>query len=100
MIDRGCNGIFPMKIKGEEEPPNVRDNAVSISIAGKQNAGKSSLLNAMVGEARSIVSDIPGTTTDAIDAYLETPEGNIYRFVDTAGIRKKKKIANGPEWLS
>jgi len=89
-----------MKIRGEDPPPTIRDGAVSVAIVGKPNAGKSSLLNALVGEARSIVSDIPGTTTDAVDAYLETDEGKIYRFVDTAGVRRKGRIKPGSEWLT
>eukprot|EP00442_Polarella_glacialis_P001621 CAMPEP_0115120136 /NCGR_PEP_ID=MMETSP0227-20121206/45505_1 /TAXON_ID=89957 /ORGANISM="Polarella glacialis, Strain CCMP 1383" /LENGTH=945 /DNA_ID=CAMNT_0002521735 /DNA_START=139 /DNA_END=2976 /DNA_ORIENTATION=- len=100
VINRGCDGVFPMKIKGENLTLSARDTAVSVAIVGKPNAGKSSLLNALVGEARCIVSDIPGTTTDAIDAYLETDEGKVYRFVDTAGIRRTRRIEPGTEWLA
>jgi len=100
LIDRGCGGLFPMRIRGELAPPSERESAVSIAIVGKPNAGKSSLLNALVGEARSIVSDIPGTTTDAIDAYLEVDDGKVYRFVDTAGVRRRGRIQAGTEWLS
>jgi len=100
IIDRGCGGVFPMRLRGQEPPPSIRTDAVSVALAGKPNSGKSSLLNALVGEARAIVSDIPGTTTDAIDAYLETDEGKVYRFIDTAGIRQKGRIRPGTEWLS
>lgn len=100
VVDRGCDGLFPMRIAGQDPPPSIRDGSVSVAIVGTPNAGKSSLLNALTGEARAIVSDIPGTTTDSIDAYLETTEGKIYRFIDTAGIRRTGRIEPGTEWLS
>lgn len=100
VIDRGMNGIFPKREYGKPDPPDVNDDALQVCIVGMPNAGKSSLLNALVGEERSIVSDIPGTTTDAVDAYLETNNGKVYRFVDTAGIRRKRKIKDGDSWLS
>ena len=68
--------------------------------------GKSSFLNAIFGGMRAIVSDIPGTTRDSIDAVMERPPppgsdelSTIYRFVDTAGIRRKGKIQFGPEFF-
>jgi len=100
LINKGCDGLFPMRIKGVDDPATPRDNAVSVAICGKPNAGKSSLLNALVGETRSIVSDLPGTTTDSVDAYLETDDGRMYCFVDTAGVRRKGRIKPGTEWLS
>eukprot|EP00929_Paragymnodinium_shiwhaense_P033808 TRINITY_DN184_c1_g1_i1.p1 TRINITY_DN184_c1_g1~~TRINITY_DN184_c1_g1_i1.p1 ORF type:complete len:947 (-),score=256.25 TRINITY_DN184_c1_g1_i1:346-3129(-) len=99
IVDRGCKGLFPKRIAGEEEPLELRDLAVNVAICGKPNAGKSSLLNALVGEQRSIVSDQPGTTTDAVDAYLETSDG-VYRFVDTAGVRRRGRQQVGTEWLA
>ena len=66
-----------------------------IAIVGRPNVGKSSLLNKLLGEERSIVSDIPGTTRDAIDTTLEW-EGRELRLVDTAGLRRRGKIASGP----
>jgi len=100
IINRGCNGLFPMKVRGEDPPPSLRDMATSVAILGKPNAGKSSLLNALVGDARCVVSDKAGTTTDSIDAYLQTNQGKVYRFIDTAGVRRKGKIEPGTEWLS
>lgn len=100
VINRGCDGLYPERIRGEDAPPSPKDDAVNVAIVGKPNAGKSSLLNALIGEERAIVSDIPGTTTDCIDAYLESDTGNVYRFVDTAGIRRKGRIKAGTEWLS
>mmetsp|Transcript_16292 Transcript_16292/g.43111 ORF Transcript_16292/g.43111 Transcript_16292/m.43111 type:complete len:787 (-) Transcript_16292:130-2490(-) len=100
VIDRGSDGIYPQRIRGQDAPPRPKDEAVNVAIVGKPNAGKSSLLNALIGEDRSIVSDLPGTTTDCVDAYLETDNGKVYRFVDTAGIRKAGAIRPGTEWLS
>lgn len=72
---------------------------IRVAIVGRPNVGKSSLLNAFVGENRAIVSPISGTTRDAIDTLIER-EGQRYRLVDTAGIRKKKHIDYGPEFFS
>ncbi len=67
-----------------------KERVISISIIGKPNVGKSTLLNRLVGEERVIVSPVPGTTRDAIDTTLRR-EGKLYRLVDTAGIRKKSQ---------
>ena len=69
-----------------------------VAIVGRPNVGKSSLLNAFVGETRAIVSPISGTTRDAIDMVVER-EGQRYRLIDTAGIRKKKNVDYGPEFF-
>ncbi len=71
---------------------------VKVAIAGRPNVGKSSLLNAFVGENRAIVSPISGTTRDAIDMVVER-SGKTYRLIDTAGIRKKKMVEYGPEFF-
>ena len=68
---------------------------VGIAIVGRPNVGKSSLLNALLGEERMIVSDIAGTTRDAIDTTLEVA-GRAVRLVDTAGIRRRGRVAGGP----
>lgn len=77
-----------------------------VAIVGRPNVGKSSLLNALTGENRSIVSSISGTTRDAIDMLVERPgdpekgiESKNYRLIDTAGIRKKKSVEYGPEFF-
>ena len=72
---------------GEEE----EDEYIRIAMIGKPNVGKSSLINKLLGEDRVIVSDIPGTTRDAIDSYLETDLGK-FILVDTAGIRRRSKV--------
>ena len=84
MLDAVC-ADFP-KLGGEEEA-----HPVNIAVVGKPNAGKSSLVNALLGEERCIVSDIPGTTRDAIDTPF-TLNGKEYVLVDTAGIRRKRAI--------
>jgi GTP-binding protein len=71
---------------------------IKVAIVGRPNVGKSSLLNAFVGENRAIVSDISGTTRDAIDMQVKRGD-QIYRIVDTAGIRKKRSVDYGPEFF-
>jgi GTPase len=80
-----------------EQPEAVK--AVEIAIIGRPNVGKSTLLNRMAGEERSIVSPIPGTTMDSVDTEVER-NGKTYRFVDTAGIRRKGKTKLVAEKLS
>jgi len=75
------------------------NNEIKVAIIGRPNVGKSSLLNAFVGEERAIVSPISGTTRDSIDTVIER-SGQTYRLIDTAGIRKKKHIDYGTEFFS
>lgn len=75
--------------EAEETEEEEVDDFINVSIVGRANVGKSTLLNQMTGESRSIVSPIPGTTRDAIDTPLEV-NGVKYRLIDTAGIRRKK----------
>lgn len=74
-------------------------NSLKVAIIGKPNVGKSSLVNRILGEERVIVSDVPGTTRDAIDSHI-TVDGRRYIFIDTAGVRKKNKIYNNIERYS
>ncbi len=83
----------------EEQPGEEEEEIPSIAIVGRPNVGKSSLLNAVLGYERAIVSDIPGTTRDAIDTELEF-EGRKIRLVDTAGIRRRGRIGPGVEKFS
>jgi len=71
------------------------DQPVAIAIVGRPNVGKSSLVNALLGEERVIVSDIPGTTRDAIDTVVAYGRSDVV-LIDTAGIRRRGKVANGP----
>lgn len=87
-----------------DAPPETPE--IRVAIVGRPNVGKSSLLNALTGENRSIVSPISGTTRDAIDMVVERPgdpekgiENKTYRLIDTAGIRKKKHVEYGPEFF-
>jgi len=84
--------FLPPASEEAEEP------AVNVAIVGRPNVGKSSLLNAFVGESRAIVSPISGTTRDAVDTLVER-QGQRYRLIDTAGIRKKKNVEYGPEFF-
>ena len=70
-----------------DDPGSTARDDLAVAIVGQPNVGKSSLLNALLGEERSIVSDVPGTTRDAIDTVLDLPDGRI-RLIDTAGIRR------------
>jgi GTPase len=77
----------------------VEDNEIKVAIIGRPNVGKSSLLNALTGEERSIVSSVAGTTRDAIDMIVQRGE-QTYRLIDTAGIRRKKNVDYGAEFFS
>ena len=93
LLDEIYNKLPP---KNEEDENNDR---IKVAIIGKPNVGKSSLLNKILGEDRSIVSDIAGTTRDAIDSEFENEHGK-YVFIDTAGIRKKSKVNESIEKFS
>ena len=80
----------------EQEDDEDEDTAIKIAIVGRPNAGKSSIVNALLGEKRVIVSDVSGTTRDSIDTRL-TYDGKEYIIIDTAGIRKKSKVTYGVE---
>ncbi len=77
----------------------TEDEYIRVAVVGKPNVGKSSLVNKLLGEERVIVSNIPGTTRDSIDSFLETEEGK-FILVDTAGIRRKSKVKEDIERYS
>ncbi len=85
---------FPPKTENEKE-----ENIIKVAVIGKPNVGKSSLINKILGEKRAIVSDIAGTTRDAIDTEFENDKGK-YVFIDTAGIRRKSKVKESIEKFS
>lgn len=85
---------FPQKQDDEDE-----DNRIRVAVIGKPNVGKSSLINKILGENRTIVSSIAGTTRDAIDTEYENKYGK-YTLIDTAGIRKKSKVTESIEKFS
>jgi GTP-binding protein len=70
-----------------------------VAIVGRPNVGKSTLFNRLIGDDRSVVHDMPGTTRDTIDTVVDTPDGPV-RFIDTAGMRRKAKIEDGTEYYS
>jgi GTP-binding protein len=80
-------------------PPRPTDEAIRVAILGRPNVGKSSLYNRLVGEERTIVSDIPGTTRDSIDTLIER-DGRTFVLVDTAGLRRKRRQRQGIEYYS
>lgn len=79
-----------------EDEKFEEDKTIKIAIVGRPNAGKSSIVNALLGEKRVIVSDVSGTTRDSIDSRL-TYENQEFVIIDTAGIRKKAKVDYGVE---
>lgn len=87
------------KLEEIEPEPEYDSNTVKVAVIGKPNAGKSSLINRILGEERLIVSDIPGTTRDAVDALVCNTHGR-YLFIDTAGLRKKSKVTENIERYS
>ncbi|MBD5085609.1 MAG: ribosome biogenesis GTPase Der [Clostridiales bacterium] len=89
-----CFEFFPPE-DGEEE----EDDVVKVAIIGKPNVGKSSLVNRVLGQERVIVSDVAGTTRDAVDSYLENDWGK-FLIIDTAGMRKKSKVDDRVEKFS
>jgi GTP-binding protein len=97
-VRRGKDEAVEVEPDDEEttfEFPDETDQAISIALVGRPNVGKSSLLNSLLGEERAIVSDIPGTTRDAIDTHLVWGRSEVV-LIDTAGIRRPGKVASGP----
>ena len=86
------------ELKDAPEEPEY-EGAVKVALIGKPNVGKSSLVNYMLGENRMLVSDIPGTTRDAVDSVKENKYGK-FVFIDTAGLRKKSKVSENIERYS
>ena len=89
-----CMKYFP-----PEEAEAPEDDVIKVAVIGKPNVGKSSLINRILGEQRVIVSDVAGTTRDAVDSYFENQKGK-YRLIDTAGMRKKSKVDDRIEKFS
>jgi GTP-binding protein len=82
-----------------EARPEVGDEAIRVAILGRPNVGKSSLFNALLGAERTIVSDVPGTTRDAIDTVL-VRDDRVFRLIDTAGLRRRRRQRQGIEYYS
>jgi GTP-binding protein len=92
LLDRIVDGLGEASLEVAEE----EDGALRVAIVGRPNVGKSTLFNQLIGEERSVVHDMPGTTRDAIDTVVETSAGLI-RFIDTAGMRKRARTEAGLE---
>ena len=92
---------LPVSPAGSRDEPAGEEQVVAaaVAIVGRPNVGKSTLFNRLIGEERSIVHDLPGTTRDAIDTVLETEAGAL-RLVDTAGMRRRARDGDAPEYYS
>ncbi len=93
ILDEIYNNLPP------QEENELEDEIIKVAVIGKPNVGKSSLINRILGEERVIVSNVAGTTRDAIDSYFENEFGK-YTFIDTAGIRRKSKVNENIEKYS
>lgn len=100
LLDRIVSEL-PEAPEEEDRPGEGADDAAVCSVAfvGRPNVGKSTLFNRLIGDDRSVVHDMPGTTRDSVDTVVETDVGAI-RFVDTAGMRRKSRIDEGTEYFS
>lgn len=92
LLDDVVEELRKVEVVGEEEEPSI-----NVAIIGRPNAGKSSLTNRLTNNERSIVSDVAGTTRDAVDTVVEH-DGELYRIVDTAGLRRKSQIDEDVEY--
>lgn len=90
--------LIVSKLTPEEELPS-ETGEIRVAIIGRPNVGKSSILNSLAGEERALVSNIPGTTRDALDT-LVTINGTVFKFIDTAGLRRKSRVENDIEYYS
>jgi GTP-binding protein len=86
-----------LKLEGVEPEGEHLTGGLRLAVVGRQNVGKSSLINRILGEERVIAGDLPGTTRDAIDTTFRTPAGDVFTLIDTAGIRRRGKIERGIE---
>lgn len=99
MLDELLDQLPEAPSPEDTAPVEAEERIFSVAIVGRPNVGKSTLFNRLIGEDRSVVHDMPGTTRDAVDTIVETPDGPV-RFVDTAGMRRRAKIDEGTEYYS
>lgn len=97
LLDRIVDELGQVDDDTEADPDD--DGALRVAIVGRPNVGKSTLFNQLIGEERSVVHDMPGTTRDAIDTVVET-EAGLIRFIDTAGMRRRARTEPGLETYS
>jgi GTP-binding protein len=98
LLDRVVD-VIPEDGSDVDGTEDADDGVPSVAIVGRPNVGKSTLFNRLIGDERSVVHDLPGTTRDAIDTLIETPDGPL-RLVDTAGMRRKSRVGEGAEYYS
>jgi GTPase len=91
--------LLPPAPDEQTSASTAADTVPSVAIVGRPNVGKSTLFNRLIGDHRSVVHDLPGTTRDSIDTLVSTDDGDI-RFVDTAGMRRRAREAEGAEFYS
>jgi GTP-binding protein len=99
LIDETEKKLAIMGFQKAVEDEQLQKKIINLCFIGKPNVGKSSMVNALLGEKKVIVSDIPGTTRDAVDTQI-TVDGQQFNLIDTAGLRRKGKIEQGLEKLS
>lgn len=93
------NPVEPSESASVVDDTSPVQHAFSVVLVGRPNAGKSTLFNRLIGEDRSVVHDLPGTTRDSVDTIVRTEQG-LVRFVDTAGMRRRSRIDSGVEYYS
>lgn len=98
LVETMCEGLPGARI-GEGDDEKKDDGRILLCLAGRRNVGKSSLTNALCGEDRVIVANLPGTTRDAVDVPIDRPEG-LFTIIDTAGLRKKNQIDEDLEFYA
>ena len=92
--------VLPAEAEGPDDAvADDEERIFSVAIVGRPNVGKSTLFNRLIGDERSVVHDMPGTTRDAVDTIVETEDGPV-RFVDTAGMRRRSKVDEATEYYS
>ncbi|MGZ6998936.1 MAG: ribosome biogenesis GTPase Der [Acidimicrobiia bacterium] len=99
LLDAVVEQLPPAPEVVERDEPETGERPFSVAIVGRPNVGKSTLFNRLVGDERSVVHDMPGTTRDTIDTIVETPDG-VLRFVDTAGMRRRSRVDEATEYYS
>lgn len=99
LLDRLVELLPDTGNEGAQSSGDADDGATSIALVGRPNVGKSTLFNRLIGEERSVVHDMPGTTRDSVDTVVETEFGAL-RFIDTAGMRRKSRIDEDTEYFS
>ena len=93
MLEEELDDLLPR----EDDEPENRETTLRLAMLGRPNAGKSSIVNAVTGSSRMIVSELAGTTRDSVDVVWEAGDGSRYVFVDTAGVRRRPKVVDTVE---